>query len=228
MLAAILDACFAIKDIVGDTADPVQLTATAIKLISNLVLQFVYNDSITFEVVDSKPLESFDIDGANTVQEGSQIQLAITNVKPSTGDTSDITWTSSNPEIASVDPVTGTITGRDAGGSLGSISTQKCTITATSAANGISREIQLTVTGKTGKYLSDVEITGKNYLEAGQETDLTYQVFPKRVAESNNLYVTWGMVTGEDENGETTYSWATDDAPATDGRVRLTKQVITP
>ena len=78
MLAAILDACFAIKDIVGDTADPVQLTATAIKLISNLVLQFVYNDSITFEVVDSKPLESFDIDGANTVQEGSQIQLAIT------------------------------------------------------------------------------------------------------------------------------------------------------
>lgn len=223
VLAAILDACFAIKDIVGDTADPVQLTATAVKLISNLVLQFVYNDSITFEVVDSKPLESFDIDGANTVQEGSQIQLAITNVKPSTGDTSDITWTSSNPEIASVDPVTGTITGRDAGGSLGSISTQKCTITATSAANGISREIQLTVTGKTGKYLSDVEITGKNYLEAGQETDLTYQVFPKRVAESNNLYVTWGMVTGEDENGDTTYSWATDDAPATDGRGQIDK-----
>lgn len=223
VLAAILDACFAIKDIVGDTADPVQLTATAIKLISNLVLQFVYNDSITFEVVDSKPLESFDIDGANTVQEGSQIQLAITNVKPSTGDTSDITWTSSNPEIASVDPVTGTITGRDAGGSLGSISTQKCTITATSAANGISREIQLTVTGKTGKYLSDVEITGKNYLEAGQETDLTYQVFPKRVAESNNLYVTWGMVTGDDENGDTTYSWATDDAPATDGRGQIDK-----
>lgn len=77
----------------------------------------------------------------------------------------DITWTSSNPEIASVDPVTGTITGRDAGGSLGSISTQKCTITATSAANGISREIQLTVTGKTGKYLSDVEITGKTILK---------------------------------------------------------------
>lgn len=223
VLAAILDACFAIKDIVGDTADPVQLTATAIKLISNLVLQFVYNDSITFEVVDAKPLESFDIDGANTVQEGSQIQLAITNVKPTMGDTSDITWTSSNPEIASVDPVTGIITGRDAGGSLGSVSTQKCTITATSAANGISREIQLTVTGKTGKYLSDVEITGKNYLETGQETDLTYQVFPKRVAESNNLYVTWGMVTGEDENGETTYSWATDDAPATDGRGQIDK-----
>ena len=51
VLAAILDVCFAIKDIVGDTANPVQLTATAIKLISNLVLQFVYNDSITFEVL---------------------------------------------------------------------------------------------------------------------------------------------------------------------------------
>ena len=223
VLAAILDACFAIKDIVGGSTDPVQLTATAVKLISNLVLQFAYNDSITFEVVDAQPLESFDIEGANTVQEGSQIQLSITNVKPTTGDTSDITWTSSNPEIASVDPVTGTITGRDAGGSLGSLSTQKCTITATSAANGVTREIQLTVTGKTGKYLSDVEITGKNYLEMGQETDLSYQVYPKRVAESNNLYVTWGMVTGEDEDGNTTYSWADDDTPATDGRGQIDK-----
>lgn len=223
VLAAILDACFAIKDIVGGSTDPVQLTATAVKLISNLVLQFAYNDSITFEVVDAQPLESFDIEGANTVQEGSQIQLSITNIQPTTGDTSDITWTSSNPEIASVDPVTGTITGRDAGGSLGSLSSQKCTITATSAANGVTREIQLTVTGKTGKYLSDVEITGTNYLEMGQETDLSYQVFPKRVAESNNLYVTWGMVTGEDEDGNTTYSWATDDAPATDGRGQIDK-----
>lgn len=223
VLAAILDACFAIKDVVGGSADPVQLSATAVKLISNLVLQFAYNDSITFEVVDAQPLESFDIEGANTVQEGSQIQLSITNIQPTTGDTSDITWTSSNPEIASVDPVTGTITGRDAGGSLGSLSSQKCTITATSAANGVTREIQLTVTGKTGKYLSDVEITGTNYLEMGQETDLSYQVFPKRVAESNNLYVTWGMVTGEDEDGNTTYSWATDDAPATDGRGQIDK-----
>lgn len=223
VLAAILDACFAIKDVVGGSTDPVQLTATAVKLISNLVLQFAYNDSITFEVVDAQPLESFDIEGANTVQEGSQIQLSITNIQPTTGDTSDITWTSSNPEIASVDPVTGTITGRDAGGSLGSLSSQKCTITATSAANGVTREIQLTVTGKTGKYLSDVEITGTNYLEMGQETDLSYQVFPKRVAESNNLYVTWGMVTGEDEDGNTTYSWATDDAPATDGRGQIDK-----
>ena len=123
VLAAILDVCFAIKDIVGDTADPVQLTATAIKIISNLILQFVYNDTITFEVVDSQPLESFDIEGANTVQEGSQIQLSLTNIKPTAGDTSDIIWTSSNPEVAYVDPKTGTITGRDAGGSLGNIST---------------------------------------------------------------------------------------------------------
>lgn len=184
VLAAILDVCFAIKDIVGDTANPVQLTATAIKLISNLVLQFVYNDSITFEVVDSQPLESFEISGANTVQEGSQIQLSITDIKPSTGNTSDIVWSSSDPSVAYVDPVTGTITGRDAGGSFGNISTKKCTITATSKANNVSRELQLTVTGKTGKYLSDVEITGENYLEIGQETDLAYAVYPKRVAES--------------------------------------------
>ena len=221
VLAAILDVCFAIKDIVGDTANPVQLTATAIKLISNLVLQFVYNDSITFEVVDSQPLESFEISGANTVQEGSQIQLSITDIKPSTGNTSDIVWSSSDPSVAYVDPVTGTITGRDAGGSFGNISTKKCTITATSKANNVSRELQLTVTGKTGKYLSDVEITGENYLEIGQETDLAYAVYPKRVAESSNLYITWGMVTGEDKDGNTTYSWATADTPATDGRGQI-------
>ena len=87
--------------------------------------------------------------------------------------------------------------------------------------NNVSRELQLTVTGKTGKYLSDVEISGDNYLEIGQETDLAYAVYPKRVAESSNLYITWGMVTGEDKDGNTTYSWATADTPATDGRGQI-------
>ena len=67
----------------------------------------------------------------------------------------------------------------------------------------------------------DVEITGENYLEIGQETDLAYAVYPKRVAESSNLYITWGMVTGEDKDGNTTYSWATADTPATDGRGQI-------
>lgn len=217
VLAGILDVCFAISDIVGDTADPVQLTATAIEIISNLVLQFVYNDTITFTVVDGQPLTDFSIDGATTVKEGSQIQMSIVDVKPSAGDTSDITWTSSDPSIASVDPKTGVITGRDAGGSLGSISTQQCTITATSAANNVSKSVNITVTGKTGRYLSDVEIIGESTLDAPAETDYTYRIYPARVAESDNLYIEWGLVNGTDEEGNTAYIWATEDTPAENG-----------
>lgn len=217
VLAAILDICFAIKDIAQDVADPVQLTATAVEIIGNLVLQFAYNDTITFTVVDAQPITDFSIEGSNSVKEGSQIQLSITNVQPETGDTSDITWTSSDPSIASVDPQTGVITGRDAGGSLGSLSTQQCTIYATSAANNITKSYTITVTGKTGKYLSDVEIQGEQYLELGEETDFTYTVYPKRVAESDNLYISWGIQNGVDEEGNPTYIWADSETPATDG-----------
>ena len=52
VLAALLDACFAIKDIVGDSADAIQLTATAVKIIANILLKLKYNDTITFTVVD--------------------------------------------------------------------------------------------------------------------------------------------------------------------------------
>ncbi|MCM1114923.1 MAG: Ig-like domain-containing protein [Clostridium sp.] len=221
VLAAILDACFAIADIAGGATDPVKLTATAAKLIGNLVLQFAYNDTITFNVVDAQPITDFSIEGATTVKEGSEIQLEITNVQPEVGDTSDITWRSSDPSIASVDEKTGIVTGRDAGGSLGSLSTNKCTIYAVSAANNIERSYTITVSGKTGRYLSDVEIVGEKYLEMGQETDYSYTVYPKRVAENDNLYITWGMVTGMDEDGNITYSWADSENPATDGRGSL-------
>lgn len=214
VLAGLLDIAFAIKDIAGDAADPVQLTATAVEIISNLVLQFIYNDSITFTVVDSQPLTDFAIDGADTVKEGSQIQLTVKDIQPSAGDTTDIEWRSSDPSIASVDPVTGVVTGRDAGGSLGNLSSQKCTIYAVSKANNIERSMTLTVTGKTGKYLSDVDIMGKDYLEIGEDEDFSYAVYPKRVAESDNLYISWGVLSGENEDGSPIYTWATDDAPA--------------
>ncbi len=217
VLAGILDVCFAVYEVAEDTADPVQLTATAVEILSNLILQFVYNDTITFTVVEGEPLEDFSIDGATSVKEGNQIQLSITDISPDAGDTSDITWYSSDPSIASVDPDTGVVTGRDAGGSLGSLSSQQCTIYATSAANNITRSITMTVTGKTGKYLSDAEISGASSVTLGEETDYTYTVYPSRVAESSNLYITWGMVTGEDEDGNNVYSWANSEESVTDG-----------
>lgn len=214
VLAALLDLCFAIKDIAGDVADPVQLTATAVEIISNLVLQFVYNDTITFTVIDAQPLSEFSIKGANTVQEGSQIQLEITDIQPSAGNVNDIVWSSSDPSVASIDPKTGIITGRDAGGSLGKMSTSECTITATSTTNNISRSYKITVTGRTGRYLSDVEITGPAYIDAPGEADYSFTVYPSRVANADNLYSIWGIVSDYDEDGNPVYLWASEDSPA--------------
>ncbi len=216
VLAAILDVCFAIKDIAGDVADPVQLTASAVEILANIILQMTYNDTITFNVEKAVPITDFKIDGMTTVKEGNQIKMNIVDVQPSTGNTGDITWKSSDPTIACVDEKTGVITGLDAGGSLGQLSNQTCVITATSAANNIQKSVTITVTGKTGKYLSGVFINGADNLMPEQTEDYTYTVYPKRVAESNNLYITWGIRDGVDENGNPKYIWANDEEPATD------------
>lgn len=216
VLATILDACFAISDIVGDTADPVQLTATAVKLIANLCLQFAYNDTIDFTVVKAEPIKNFDIDGLNTVKEGQQIQLTPTNIEPSVGDPSDIVWTSENPNIACVDKTTGVVTGLDAGGSLGSLSSQTVTIHATSTTNNVDKSLQITVTGKTGKYLSKVDINGKDLVDIENTEDFSYTIYPNRVAEGDNLYIKWGMVGPEDEDGNPTYIWADGENVAVD------------
>lgn len=217
VLAAILDTCFAIADIAGDTADPVQLTATAVKIIANIILQFTTNDSITFTVVEGVPMTDFKIAGATAVKEGAQIQLEITDTKPVAAITNDITWTSSDPSIASVDPVTGTITGRDAGGSLGEYSQQTVTITATSAANNISKTYDVTVTGKTGRYLSDVEITTDyEMINIGGDEYCHATVYPNRVATADNLYLHWGIAVWNEETQETEYLWAGDAYQETD------------
>lgn len=211
VLAALLDACFAIKDIVGDSADAIQLTATAVKIIANILLKLKYNDTITFNVVDGVPCTDFNITGPDTVQEGAQIQMAITDAKPVAADVSDITWSSSNESVAYVDPKTGIITGRDAGGNIGTVAnSQKCTITATSAANQVVRTKELTVTGKTGRVLSDAVIHAQRDCNIGDQQTLTYTVYPVRVSKANNLNITWGLLDGTDADGNPKYLWAGD------------------
>lgn len=211
VLAALLDACFAIKDIVGDSADAVQLTATAVKIIANILLKLKYNDTITFNVVDGVPCTDFKITGPDTVQEGAQIQMAITDAKPVAADVSDITWSSSDESVAYVDPKTGIITGRDAGGNMGTVAnSQKCTITATSAANQVVRTKELTVTGKTGRVLSDAVIHAQRDCNIGDQQTLTYTVYPVRVSKANNLNITWGLLDGTDADGNPKYLWAGD------------------
>ena len=211
VLAALLDACFAIKDIVGDSADAIQLTATAVKIIANILLKLKYNDTITFTVVDGVPCTDFNITGPDTVQEGAQIQMAITDAKPVAADVSDITWSSSDESVAYVDPQTGTITGRDAGGNMGTVAnSKKCTITATSAANQVVRTKELTVTGKTGRVLSDAVIHAERDCNIGDQQTLTYTVYPVRVSKANNLNITWGLLDGTDADGNPKYLWAGD------------------
>lgn len=211
VLAALLDACFAIKDIVGDSADAVQLTATAVKIIANILLKLKYNDTITFTVVDGVPCTDFNITGPDTVQEGAQIQMAITDAKPVAADVSDISWSSSDESVAYVDPKTGIITGRDAGGNMGTVAnSQKCTITATSAANQVVRTKELTVTGKTGRVLSDAVIHAQRDCNIGDQQTLTYTVYPVRVSKANNLNITWGLLDGTDADGNPKYLWAGD------------------
>lgn len=211
VLMAILDACFAIKDIVGDSADAVQLTATAIKIIANLILQFTTNDSVTFTVIEGVPCTNFDIKGVNTVKEGEKIYLTIENAKPEAANTSDITWESSNPAVASVDPITGTVTGRDAGGSLGQYSQQTVDIIATSAANDVKKTITITVTGKTGdNQISDVVINKeKSTVNIGETQQLSATVYPERAQNSKYLSLQWGIATVNSETGKTEYQWAT-------------------
>lgn len=209
VLAALLDACFAIKDIVGDSADAVQLTATAVKIIANILLKLKYNDTITFNVVDGVPCTDFTITGPDTVQEGAQIQMAITDAKPQAADVSDITWSSSDESVAYVDPQTGIITGRDAGGNMGTtLNSKKCVITAVSKANQVVKTKELTVTGKTGRVLSDAVIHAERDCNIGDTQTLTYTVYPVRVSSANNLNITWGLYTGKDKDGNPQYVWA--------------------
>lgn len=191
---------------------------SGIASLADNVMKYVYRDSITFTVVDAVPLEDFEIEGPDSVQEGAQIQLAIRNIVPSIGDTSDIVWSSSNSDIASVDEKTGTVTGRDAGGSLGSLSSKTCTITATSTTNNISKSVTIKVTGKTGNYISDAVIDGPDMVAVGDTVKYNALIYPDRNENSSYLTLSWGIVTGTDsETGEPVYTWADKNNDVSDG-----------
>lgn len=221
VLVGILEACFVIYDIVNDTANPVQLTKTAAKVLANIIYQFTTNDSITFTVVDGVPVTDFEITGtsptesftvenengeqmdiaATPVKEGEFIPLGIGNVKPEAADTSDIVWTSSDPATASVDPVTGVVTGRDAGTTevLGvktpNVRSNPVLITATSKANNVSKSVYVTVKPKYGDYISDALIIAeRTSMNIGETQQLEAQVYPDRNRTSKYLHLEWGVV----------------------------------
>ena len=107
-------------------------------------------------------------------------------------------------------PETGVIKGLDANGSLGQLSSATTEITATTK-SGVSRTVTVTVTGKTGRFISHVDIVGQDTVEIDQSANYSYTLYPSRVANAENLYVLWGIKTGEDEDGNPEYSWAGDE-----------------
>ncbi len=218
VLKALIDGAVRASQYADENAETLDKLIGGASSLTDRVMKYAYNDKITFTVIDPQALEDFSISGPTSVQEGAQIQLAITDIVPSTGDVKEITWTSSDPSVASVDEKTGTVTGRDAGGSLGSLSSRTCEITATSATNQISKSVTVTVTGKTGNYISDAVIDGPEFMNVGDSTQYTCSVYPERNADSQYLTVYWGLVTGTDsETGETLYTWADSENDVSDG-----------
>ncbi|MBR4241027.1 MAG: Ig-like domain-containing protein, partial [Eubacterium sp.] len=216
-----LDLAIAVRKRTGSMEDLFANSNGTLQNIANYVLQFAYNDSVTFTVVNPVPLEDFEIDGLSTVQEGSQIQLYVSSVSPDIGDKNEVLWSSSDESIACVDEKTGVITARDSGGSSTS-SSKEVVITATSIENKIKKSKKIKVTGKSGQYLSDVVLNGVDYLDTDEEYDFTYSLYPARASEWD-VIANWGLVSGYDEEGNEIISWATDESPASDNFAQIDK-----
>ena len=216
-----LDLAIAVRKRTGSMEELFSNSNGTLQTIANYALQFAYKDTVTFTVVDPVPLEDFEIDGLSSVQEGSQIQLYVSDVTPDIGDKNEVEWSSSDESIAYVDKETGIITARDSGGSSTS-SSKEVVITATSIENKVSKSKTIKVTGKSGQYLSDVVLNGVDYLDTNEEYDFTYTAYPAR-SSSWDLTARWGLVTGYDDEGNEIVSWASEETPAADNFAEIDK-----
>ena len=216
-----LDVLIAVRKRTGSMEEALNNSNGTLQSIANYALQFAYNDTVTFTVVEPVPLEDFEIDGLSSVQEGSQIQLYVSEVTPDIGDKNDVEWFSSNESVAYVDKETGIVTARDSGGSYNT-SSQQVTITAISKENKISKSKTIKVTGKNGQYLSDVALNGPEYLGTNEEYDFTYTAYPSR-SSGWNLTVKWGLISGYDDEGNALISWASDEEGASDNFAEIDK-----
>lgn len=160
----------------GDDAQKMQEIASQV---ANWVLRFTINDTITVQIVDQLPVESFEIIG-DTEKVSSLLNatryLTIGNIQPEGAvvGPEDIEWATDNRDLAVVD------------------SDGKLTVRGpVSAWVGDSREfnVSATVDGVTvTKHGSvkrdntikptDIEFTGPNYLEKGETGYYSYSVYP--------------------------------------------------
>ncbi|MGI6249231.1 MAG: Ig-like domain-containing protein [Acutalibacteraceae bacterium] len=198
------------------TDNLVKWSEGAIVTVANYLLKLRTNDTVTVQVVQELPVQSFEIAGTTTVQEGSTQQLAIANIIPRGATSQGVVWTSANPEYIGVNRDTGLITGRDAGSAIGSRNT-----TITAVLDGISVSVGATVKGKVATTVTEIEITGPSVALIGVMTQMNARTFPARLVP----VITWGLLADDG----VTEVFATAGASAENSLARINRNgVLTP
>ena len=188
-----------------------------VRLNPESALYAAFTDTITFTVVDSSelPVESFDIVGETTIDEGETTQLSIDNLLPAGAYTGDLVWESSDPSVAVVDQ-TGLVTGLDGGSGVFELN-RKTNITA--SIDGVSRSVEVQVNKNIlNAVISGVEIVGNANIPNNTTTNYTMKITPDRLNNSSDVQREWGItdpLTGE-------IVWATAETPADTNIATLT------
>lgn len=188
-----------------------------VRLNPESALYAAFTDTITFTVVDPSelPVESFDIVGETTIDEGETTQLSIDNLLPAGAYTGDLVWESSDPTVAVVDQ-TGLVTGLDGGSGVFELN-RKTNITA--SIDGVSRSVEVQVNKNIlNAVISGVEIVGNANIPNNTTTNYTMKITPDRLNNSSDVQREWGIT--EPLTGEIV--WATADVPADTSIATLT------
>lgn len=159
------------------TGDDAQKMQEIVSTVANWVLRFTINDTITVEVVDQLPVESFEIIGdtvdISTLGNGTRM-MTIGNIQPEGAvvDQDDVTWESSDRNVAVVEP-DGKLIAR---GPYKFGVAPEFTIYAT--IDGVTESKGGWLRGDNIVNPTDLEFTGPSYLEKGEVGYYDPTVYP--------------------------------------------------
>lgn len=192
------------------TGDDAQKMQEIVSQVANWVLKFTINDTVTVEIVDQLPVESFDIIGDTVFSNGLSTpdrKMTIGNIQPAGAVISDedITWSTSNTNVVVVDK-SGNLTVR---GSLTFFEATEFTIYAT--VDGVQKSAGGWVNGGNAIYPTDIELSGPDYLEKGQTGTYNFTIYPLTLGPANDAVDVGLVVNGEQQ-------WGGD---VTDGILRI-------
>ncbi len=156
-----------------------------LKFLSNALMKASTNDKITFTVVDSLPLESFDISCSESYTEGDREQLYITDITPGGALTGETHWSISDASAASVSQ-DGFLKILDAGAAGASKE-----VSVTAEINGISISKTFTINSSSDG-ASAIDVEGPTHIFPGEQGSFTAAVHPARADQS----VMWGVKSG--------------------------------